>query len=285
MAVLQKTTDVKRLALIANDLRADIIKMLVEAGSGHSAGPMGLADIFACLYFSVLNHDPQDTAWDGRDRFILSPGHCAPVRYAAMAHAGFFPREELKTLRKLGSRLQGHVDRAWLPGLENTNASLGQGVGVAAGMALAAKKAGKPHTVFVCVSDGECDEGSTWEAAMFASHYALDNLIAFVDRNDIQICGSTCDVMNLEPFVDKWRSFGWNVLIADGHNIPEILKAFDWAKANRGSRQPSVIIFETIPGKGVSFMQGTAAWHGKPPNKEEAEDALAELAGARCELV
>jgi transketolase len=284
MTVLQKTTDVRKLALIANDIRVDIIQMLLEAGSGHSAGPLGLTDIFSCLYFSVMNHDPQNTGWDGRDRFVLSPGHCAPVRYAAMAEAGFFPKEELKTLRKLGSRLQGHVDRIWLPGLENTNASLGQGTGIAAGMALAAMKDNKQHTVFVCVSDGECDEGSTWEAAMFASHYKLDNLIAFVDRNDIQIDGFTHDVMNLEPFADKWKSFGWNVYIEGGHDIAKILQAFEWAKSKRGSGKPSVIIFKTIPGKGVSFMEGKADWHGKPPSKDEAVIALNELAEQRAKI-
>lgn len=284
MAVMQKTTDVRKLALIANDIRVDIVQMLLEAGSGHSAGPMGLADIFSCLYFNVLNHDPQNPYWNERDRFILSNGHCAPVRYAAMAEAGFFPKEELSTLRKLGSCLQGHVDRLCLPGLENTNASLGQGLGVAAGMAYAARMDNRNNFVYCGLGDGECDEGSVWESAMFASHYKLDNLIAFVDRNDIQIDGFTRDVMNLEPFAEKWVSFGWNVFITGGHDIPKILEAFEWVKSKAGSGKPSVIIFKTTPGKGVSFMEGKFQWHGKAPNAEEAAIALKELAEARAKI-
>ena len=278
---MDKITDVKQLKLKANGLRTDIIKMLVEAGSGHSAGPLGVSDIFACLYFNILNLKPSEPKWPERDRFVLSSGHYAPVMYAAMAEKGFFPKSELATLRKLGSRLQGHVDRVHLPGLENTNASLGQGLGVSCGMALAAKTDGKKHFVYCHLSDGECEEGSTWESAMFASHSKLDNLIAYVDYNNIQIDGFVEDIMGLEPFADKWRAFGWNVLEADGNNVEKILDAFQWAKAGAGKSKPSMIIFKTVPGKGVSFMQGKFEWHGKPPNKEEAEIALKELGEQR----
>ena len=281
---MEKITDARQLALKANDIRVDIINMLLEAGSGHSGGPLGLSDIFACLYFSIMNVNPKEPKWSERDRFVLSNGHCAPVMYAAMAEKGFFPKEELMTLRKLGSRLQGHVDRVYLPGLENTNASLGQGLGVSSGMAYAAKMDGKQHTVFCGLSDGECEEGSTWEAAMFAAHYKLDNLIAYVDYNDIQIDGHVHDIMGLEPFAEKWKAFGWNVIEEDGNDIPSILKAFEWAKNNRGKGKPSVIVFKTILGKGVSFMENQYPWHGKPPSKEEAEKALKELAETRAKL-
>jgi transketolase len=281
---VEQITDSRELALKANDIRADIIKMLAEAGSGHSAGPLGLADVFACLYFNVLNLRPKEPKWPERDRFVLSNGHCAPVMYAAMAEKGFLPKEELMTLRKLGSRLQGHVDRVYLPGLENTNASLGQGLGISAGMAYAAKLDGKKHSVYCGLGDGECEEGSVWEAAMFAAHYKLDNLIAYVDFNNIQIDGFVSDVMAIEPFAEKWRSFGWNVIEEKGNDIPSILKAFEWAGKNRGSGKPSMILFKTIPGKGVSFMEGKYEWHGKPPSKEEAEIALKELAEARAKI-
>lgn len=268
----------------ANEIRQDIIEMLVEAGSGHSAGPLGMADIFTALYFHILSHDPKNPDWKERDRLFLSNGHICPVRYAAMAEAGYFPKEELKTLRKLGSRLQGHPERAKLPGVETTSGPLGSGLAQAAGYAYAARidppsqgsgEASKKFRVYCICSDGEHDAGNHWEAVLFAGKYKLSNLTAIVDRNNIQIDGYTEDVMPLEPLEDKYKAFNWHVLDINGHNIEEIIDACEHAKAVY--EKPTVIIAHTIPGKGVSFMENLPEWHGKPPNAEEAKKALHEL--------
>ena len=259
----------------ANAIRKDIIKMLLAAGSGHSAGPLGMADVFTALYFAILNHDPKKPFWPERDRLILSNGHICPVRYAAMAHAGYFPISELKTLRKLGTRLQGHPERLKLPGVETTSGPLGSGLAQAAGYAYAARMDGARFRVFCINSDGEHDSGNHWEAVLFAGKYNLSNLTSIVDRNNIQIDGHTEDVMPLEPLADKYKAFNWHVIEVDGHNIEEIIDAVDQARAVY--ENPTVIIAHTIPGKGVSFMENLPEWHGKPPNAEEAKRALAEL--------
>ena len=259
----------------ANAIRESIIEMLVEAGSGHSAGPLGMADVFAAFYFHILKHDPQNPDWSDRDRLILSNGHICPVRYAAMAHAGYFPMEELKTLRKLDSRLQGHPHRTSLPGVETTSGPLGSGLSQAIGLALAARLDKKKYRIYAFLSDGEHDEGNLWEAAMFAGKNKLSNLTALIDRNNIQIDGFTEDVMPLEPLKEKYESFGWHVLEINGHNFEQIVDAVSEAKVIH--EKPTVVIAHTIPGKGVSFMENDYLWHGKPPNKEEAAKALSEL--------
>ena len=265
----------KHLEEIANKIRETIIDTLLEAGSGHSAGPLGMADIFTALYFHVLNHDPKKPEWSERDRLVLSNGHICPVRYAAMAYAGYFPIEELKTLRKINSRLQGHPHRTALPGLETTSGPLGSGLSQAIGMALAAKLDNKKYRIYCITSDGEHDSGNTWEAIMFAGKNKLNNLTVIVDRNNIQIDGYTEDVMPLDPLREKYESFQWHVLEIDGHNMADFVDAVNEAKAIY--EKPTVIIAHTIPGKGVSFMEGDYKWHGKPPNKEEAKKALDEL--------
>lgn len=261
----------------AVEIRRDIITMLQTAGSGHSAGPLGLADIFAALYFSVLKLRPEEPDWPERDVFFLSNGHCVPVQYAAMAEAGFFPKDELGTLRKLGSRLQGHPEREKLPGLENTSGPLGSGLSQAAGYAYSLQyiDANSHRFVYVMMGDGELDEGNIWEAAMFAGKYKLSQLIAFVDRNNIQIDGNTEDIMPLEDLKAKWESFGWHVLEIDGHNVASVIDACSQARAI--SYQPTVIICHTIPGKGVDFMEYNYKWHGMPPNAEQAKEALEDL--------
>ena len=266
---------IKLLEEIANRIRETIIETLVEAGSGHSAGSLGMADIFTAFYFHILKHDPKNPNWDDRDRLILSNGHICPVRYVAMAYAGYFSLEELKTLRKLNSRLQGHPYRAALPGVETTSGPLGSGLGQAVGMALAAQLDKKNYRIYCLMSDGEQDEGNTWESVMFAGKNKLNNLTAFIDRNNIQIDGFTEDVMPLEPLKDKYESFGWHVLEIDGHNFEQIVDAVNVAKTIY--EKPTVIIAHTIPGKGVSFMEKDYLWHGRPPTKEEAEIALKEL--------
>lgn len=265
----------KFLESMANFIRQDVIKMLVTAGSGHSASPLGTADIFTALYFHILNHDSKKPDWPDRDRFVLSCGHYCPVQYAAMAHAGYFPLEELKTLRKLNSRLQGHPHRGSLPGIENTSGPLGDGLPQAIGMALAARMDKKKHRVYCLTSDGEHQTGIIWEAVMFAGKNKLSNLTVIIDRNNIQIDGFTEDVMPLEPLKDKYESFNWHVLEVDGHNIEHIVDAVNEAKAIY--EKPTVIIAHTIPGKGVDFMEWDYHWHGIPPNKEEAKKALHEL--------
>ena len=266
-----------QIAVKANTIRKDIIKMLEEAGSGHSAGPLDLADIFATLYFGVMKYDPKNPEWDERDFIFLSNGHCVPVQYAAMAEAGFFPKEELMTLRKFGSRLQGHPERTMLPGLENTSGPLGCGLSQAAGVAYSLKHLDpQPHRfVYTIMGDGELQEGNIWEAAMFAGNHKLSQLIVFVDRNNIQIDGTTDHVMQLEDLHGKWESFGWHVLEIDGHNIESIIDATSQARAI--TNRPTVIIAHTIPGKGVDFMEYNYKWHGMPPNAEQAKEALEDL--------
>lgn len=259
----------------ANQIREDIIETLLIAGSGHSAGPLGMADIFTAFYFHILNHDPKNPEWPDRDRLALSNGHICPARYVAMAHAGYFPIEELKTLRKINSRLQGHPHRTALPGVETTSGPLGSGLSQAIGMALAAKLDKKKYRVYCITSDGEHDSGNTWEAVMFAGKNRLSNLTVVIDRNNIQIDGFTENIMPLEPLKEKYESFGWHVLEADGHNIEQFVDAINEARTIY--EKPTVIIAHTIPGKGVSFMENDFNWHGKPPNKEEANRALAEL--------
>ena len=261
----------------ANDIRKDIITMLKEAGSGHSAGPLGLAEIFTALYFSILSVRPKEPEWKDRDVLFLSNGHCVPVQYAAMAEAGYFEKTELKTLRKLGSRLQGHPERERLPGLENTSGPLGSGLSQASGYAYSLQYLDKqPHRfTYVVMGDGELDEGNVWEAAMFAGKYKLSQLVAIIDRNNIQIDGTTEDVMPLEDLRGKWESFGWHVLEIDGHNIESVTDACSQARAV--SNRPTVIIAHTIPGKGVDFMEYNYKWHGMPPNAEQAKEALHDL--------
>ncbi len=266
---------VKFLEEKANQIREDIIETLLIAGSGHSAGPLGMADIFTALYFHVLNYDPKKPDWPERDRLVLSNGHICPVRYVTMAHAGFFPMEELKTLRKINSRLQGHPHRASLPGMETTSGPLGSGLSQAVGMALAARMDKKRYRVYCATSDGEHDAGNTWEAILFAGKNKLSNLTVIVDRNNIQIDGNTENIMPLEPLKAKYESFNWHVLEVDGHNIEQFVDAVSEAKAIY--EKPTVIMAHTIPGKGVSFMENDYNWHGKPPNKEEAARALSEL--------
>lgn len=256
-------------------IREDIIKELVEAGSGHSAGPLGMADVFTALYFNILRHDPKNPDWEERDRLMLSNGHICPVRYAAMAEAGYFPVSELMTLRKLGTRLQGHPERRKLPGVETTSGPLGSGLAQAAGYAYAARMDMRNFRVYCVCSDGEHDEGNHWEAVMFAGKYNLSNLTVIVDRNNIQIDGSTEDVMPLDSLEEKYKSFHWEVLKIDGHNMEAIIDAAEYAKAVH--ENPTVIIAQTIPGKGVDFMENKVEWHGKPPNAVEAKKALHEL--------
>ncbi len=266
----------------ANDIRESIIEMLVEAGSGHTAGPLGMADIFAYFYFYALKHDPKNSTWEERDRLVLSNGHICPVLYATMAHAGYMPVEELKTLRKFGSRLQGHPHREFMPWLENSSGPLGSGLSQAAGMALADRIDGKDKSRFIyCFTgDGELNEGNNWEAIMFAGKNKLRNLIAVVDRNNIQIDGYTEDIMPLEPLKNKWRSFNWHVLEISGHDFYAIDAAVNQAQAVE--ERPTVIIAHTIPGKGVKEFERDYHWHGGAPgtgvpNKEQGEMALREL--------
>ncbi len=266
---------IKELELKANDIRISLIDMLEDAGSGHTAGPLGMADIFTLFYFHILNHDPKDPLWAERDRLILSNGHITPIRYATMAHAGYFPLEELKTLRKFGSRLQGHPERERLPGLENTSGPLGSGLSQAAGIAYAARMDGKKFRTYCFMSDGEQQAGNIWEGAMFAGDNKLHNLTAIIDRNNIQIDGMTENVMPLEPLADKWRAFNWHVIEVDGHNMRAVDDAVNEAQAI--FEKPTLIIAHTIPGKGVKEIEFDYTWHGKPPTKEEEGKFLKEL--------
>lgn len=272
---MQKLTTREDLERMANTIRKDIISMLVEAGSGHSAGPLDLADIATALYFNILHTSPDIKHDPDRDRLHISCGHTAPVWYATLARAGYFPVEELKTLRKLGTRLQGHIDRLTTSGIESSAASLGQGLGIACGAAYAGFIDNKTYQVYALLSDGEHDEGSTWEAVAFAGHYKLAHLTAIIDRNNIQIDGPTESVMRKENFKEKYEAFGWHVIEIDGHNMEEIIGACNEAKAI--VEQPVCIIAHTIPGKGVDFMEYQYQWHGNPPNKEQAQEALAQL--------
>ena len=261
----------------ANEVRKDIITMLEHAGSGHSAGPLGLADLVTTLYFDIMNINPKQPDMADRDIFIMSNGHCVPVQYAAMAERGYFPKDELMTLRRLGTRLQGHPERTKLPGLENTSGPLGSGLSQGAGYAYSLQYFDNDHRrwVYVVTGDGELNEGNIWEAAMFAGKYKLSQLIVFVDRNNIQIDGPTETVMPLEDLAAKWKSFGWHVQEIDGHNIESIQDAVGMAKAIEN--RPSVIITHTIPGRHVDFMEYDYKWHGMPPNHEQAKQALTEL--------
>jgi transketolase len=265
----------KKLEIRANEIRKDIVKMLLRAKSGHSAGSLGMADVFTAMYFAVLNHRPKQPFWPDRDRLVLSAGHICPVQYAAMAHAGYFPKSELLTLRQYGTRLQGHPHRTALPGTEVTSGPLGEGISQACGMAYAAKMDKKKWNVYCVMGDGELDEGICWEAFMFAGKHMLANLTVIVDRNNIQIDGATEDVMPLEPLRAKFESFGWHVLDIDGNNIAEVITACGQAKAV--TEKPVAILAHTIPGKGVDFIEYDFGWHGKVPNVEEAKVALHEL--------
>jgi transketolase len=266
---MKKLTSLEDLHRMANTLRKDIITMLIEAGSGHSAGPLGLADVAAALYFNILNIDPKKPNDPDRDRLYVSPGHTAPVWYAVLARAGFFPVEELKTLRKLGTRLQGHIDRLTVPGIESSAASLGQGLSIACGCAYAGHIDAKRYHTYCILSDGEHDEGSIWEAVAFAGHHRLQYLTAIIDRNNIQIDGPTEDVMRKELLREKYEAFGWHVIDIDGHNIETVIDACNESKAI--VEKPVCIIAHTIPGKGVDFMEYDYRWHGDPPGKRETE--------------
>ena len=275
---------IKELELKANEIRQSIIEELVEAGSGHTAGPLGMADIFTAFYFHILNHDPKNPFFEDRDRLILSNGHICPVRYATMAHAGYFPISELKTLRKFGTRLQGHPHRTSLPGIETTSGPLGSGLGQAAGYAYGARMDSKKFRVYCFMSDGEQECGNTWESVMFAGKYKLQNLTALIDRNNIQIDGMTEDIMPLEPLREKYEAFNWHVLEINGHNFEEIVNAAEEAKAIY--EKPTLIIAHTIPGKGVKEIEFDYRWHGVPPgsgpedifkNADQAKKFLEEL--------
>ena len=268
MKKLSKLEDLNRMA---NTVRKDIIDMLIEAGSGHTAGPLGLADVATALYFNVLNITPETKDDADRDRLYISCGHTAPVWYSVLARAGFFPVEELKTLRKLGTRLQGHVDRLTVPGVETSAASLGQSLSIACGSAYAAFMDNKRYQTYCILSDGEHDEGSVWEAIQFAGHYRLQHLTAIIDRNNIQIDGFTEDVMTKEPLNERYEAFGWHAIDVDGHNIEQVIDACNEAKAI--VEKPVVINAHTIPGKGVDFMEFDYRWHGNPPGKTETERA------------
>ncbi|MDR0309523.1 MAG: transketolase [Candidatus Methanoplasma sp.] len=259
----------------ANILRQDVIEATSEAGSGHPGGSLSSADMMAALYFRAMNHDPTDPHWEDRDRFVLSKGHAAPILYAALAESGYFPKEELLNLRKMGSGLQGHPVRGKVPGVEMSTGSLGQGLSMACGIALAGKLDGKGHRIYCLLGDGELQSGQNWEAAMFARHYRLNNLIAIVDRNRLQITGNTESAMSLEPLPDKWKAFGWNVMIIDGHSMIQIVEAL--AKAKESETNPTVIIMNTVKGKGVSFMENNCGFHGKACNANERGEALREL--------
>lgn len=265
----------KELKITANNIRKSIIEMLFEAGSGHTAGALGMADIFTLLYFHILRHNPKEPLWVNRDRLVLSNGHICPVLYATMAEVGYFPKEELKTLRKFGTRLQGHPHREFMPWLETSSGPLGSGLSQAVGMAIADKIYGGDKTIYAILSDGEHDEGNTWEAIMLANKEKLSNLIVIVDRNNIQIGGNTEKVMPLGDLKEKYKNFGWYSQEVGGHNFEEINNAIYQAKKNIGS--PSVIIAKTIPGKGIKLWENDYKWHGKAPNKDEAEMALKEL--------
>ncbi len=260
---------------VANVLRCEAIKMIYTAGSGHPGGALSAADIVTVLYFHVMRIDPKNPHWEDRDRFILSKGHACPIWYAALALRGFFPKEDLNTLRRLNSSLQGHPDMRKTLGVDMTTGSLGNGLSAGVGIALAAKLDRKDYRVYVLLGDGEINEGIIWEGAMFANKYKLNNLIAILDYNKLQLDGSTEKVMPLEPLVDKWKAFGWHVIEIDGHNITQILSAIE--KARSSEDKSSVIIAHTIKGKGVSFMENNPDWHGKTPNKQEFEQAIREI--------
>ncbi|KKR02407.1 MAG: Transketolase domain protein [Candidatus Yanofskybacteria bacterium GW2011_GWA1_39_13] len=265
----------QELEIKANEARELLIEMLTEAGSGHTAGPLGMADIFTAMYFHILNHDPKNPDMPDRDRLMLSNGHITPIRYAVMAMAGYFPVEELKTLRKFGSRLQGHPERERLPGVETTSGPLGSGLGQAVGYAYSARMDGRKFRTYCLMSDGEQEEGSVWESVMFAGKYKLSNLTAVIDRNNIQIDGMTESVMPLESLRAKYEAFNWHVLEVDGHNIEAFVDAIEEAKAIY--EKPTVIIAHTIPGKGIKEIEFDYKWHGVPPKPEEAQKFISEI--------
>ncbi len=269
-----QTIDIESLKKKAIGFRRDILETLETAGSGHPGGSLSAVEIFLTLYGYQLNHKPNDPHWPDRDRVIVSKGHVSPVVYVTLANFGYFPKEELKTFRKFGARLQGHVHTK-VPGVEFNTGSLGHGLSVANGIALGARMRGKGFKVYCVMGDGELQEGSVWEAAMTGAHYKLENVCAIVDYNKVQENGPTNEIKNLEPLAQKWTSFGWQVLEIDGHNIEALKEAFDKFSSSKG--KPTVIIANTIKGKGVSFMEGKNAWHGKAPNKEQLAQALAEL--------
>ncbi|HVA27771.1 MAG TPA: transketolase [Candidatus Baltobacteraceae bacterium] len=273
----------KELELKANDVRQGIIRSLLAAGSGHSAGSLDMADIFTALYGTIMRHDPKNPQWPDRDRLLLSCGHITPVRYSAMAYFDYFPVDELLTLRKFGSRLQGHPERVTLPAVETTSGPLGEGLAQGTGMALGAKLDKKDWRVYVVTSDAEHQCGLHWEAMMTAAKFELDNLTCIIDRNFIQIDGSTEDIMPLEPLADKYRAFNWEVLECDGNDMESFVSAAEKAKTVKD--KPQVIVAHTVPGKGVSYMEGDYTWHGKPPNKEQADEALRELQTQRMRIV
>lgn len=274
----RKAQIVQELRNIANDIRIKGLELITAGKVGHPGATLSSADLFAALYFNVLNVRPDEPKWEGRDRFILSKGHGCPPLYVALAIRGYYGMDELmRTYGTYNSRFQGHPDMKRTPGVDMTAGSLGQGLSAAVGMALAAKNDGKTHTVYCMLGDGECEEGQVWEAAMSAAHYKLDNLIAIVDRNKIQAKGPTCEIMEVEPLPDKWRAFGWEVIECDGHSIEEILDAFYAAKHTAVPGKPVVIIAHTIKGYGVSFMQNTCEWHTHAPNEEQLARAVAEL--------
>ena len=266
---------IPELEAIAKEIRVDVIRMLVEAGSGHPGGSLSCTDIVTALYFHQMRHRPEQPDWPDRDRFVLSKGHCVPAVYAALAHAGYFPKEETLSLRKLNSRMQGHPDRHRFPYVEASTGSLGQGLSVAVGMALAGKTGGKDYRTYCVISDGECQAGQIWEAAMSAPRFGLDNLCVLMDYNHIQLSGGTDEIMSLEPVLDKWRAFNWNTLEIDGHSFPAILDALQAAEQHRDG--PTMIVCQTVKGKGVSFMENRWEWHGKAPSREEGERAVEEL--------
>ena len=278
----QVAADIQRLKKIAQELRVDVIRMLTEAGSGHPGGSLSAVEIVTALFFHKMRHRPDDPFWPDRDRFVLSKGHCCPILYAALAKTGYFPRDELMSLRKIGSRLQGHPypgppdDR--LPGVEAATGSLGQGLSVAIGMALAGRLARKAHRVYALLGDGECQAGQVWEAAMLAPKYRLDNLCAIIDQNRIQNDDFVERTLSLEPFPAKWKAFGWHVIQVNGHEISEVVQALEDAEGVKG--KPSVIIAGTVKGKGVSFMENNPDWHGKAPTREEGECAVKEILAA-----
>lgn len=275
MADFQKL-EVPELKCMARTIRTDVLKMVHAACSGHPGGSLSATDIVTALYFNILNVNPEEPQWEDRDRFILSKGHCCPVLYACLARRSYFEVDELLTLRKYGSKLQGHPDMNKCPGIDMTSGSLGNGIGCAVGMAIAGKVREKEYKVYVMLGDGECQEGVVWEAAMCAAHHKLTNLIAIVDVNKLQILDTTEKVMNIEPLADKWRSFGWKVLEMDGHDMAQVVATLNYAKAIEG---PVVILAQTVKGKGVSFMEGVAKWHGAAPSNEELSRSICEIEG------
>ena len=274
--VFSSSASLKEMEALARRIRRHIVTIIGKAGSGHPGGSLSAVEIVSTLYFRVLKHKPKDPQWTDRDRFILSKGHAAPLLYTVLAECGYFPVAELATLRQLDSRLQGHTDRNLTPGVEMSAGALGQGLSFAVGVALAGRLNAQSYRVYVLLGDGECNEGQIWEAAMAAAHFKVDNLTAIVDRNRLQLDGWCCDVMNSEPFAQKWRAFGWQVIEVDGHDFTQLGRAFSRAKKIKG--KPTVIIAHTTKGKGVSFMENNPDFHGKAPTAEEVEIALKELA-------